>query len=182
MKELARKIGSNLVTQAILSILLGLFLLIWPQATVVTLIYILGAYLALSGVIALVTYFRHRKRYGGSEGTLVAGILFIIAALICFIFTRQVASLFTLIFGILIALSGILNMVRTVELRRSFGGIWVLFMIISLLIAIGGIVIIFYPFQSTVFFILVLGIILIVKGVIELIMRIYLRGIERGRR
>lgn len=181
MKNLAKKVGSNLVAQAVLSILLGLFLIFWPQATIVTLIYILGAFLALIGVISVINYFRNKNKYGGGEGSLVAGIFLIIVALICFVFTKEVASLFSLIFGILLALSGILNVVRSVELRKAFGGIWILFLIISLLITIGGIVIIFYPFQSTVFFVLVLGIILTVKGVIELIMRIYLRGIERGK-
>lgn len=171
MKRFAELVSSSLIVQAVLSILLGLLLAIMPQTTVITVVYLLAAYLAVTGIVSLVTYARHRKDVGGSQSVLATGILLIIIALVVFIFPEAVAGVFSLILGILLALSGITNAVRSFELKKYGGSSWIGTLIISAAVAIGGVVIIVNPFDSTVTFVLVLGILLIAKGVIELVVQ-----------
>ena len=71
--------------------------------------------------------------------------------------------------GILLTIGGIVNAVRSVELRAYQGSMWVVTLILSAIIAIGGLVIIVNPFATTAMFVLVLGVLLIVKGVADLV-------------
>ena len=66
-------------------------------------------------------------------------------------------------------LCGVVNAVRSVELRGLDGYSWIVGLVVSVLIAIGGVVIIWNPFESTVTFIMVLGALLAVNGGADLL-------------
>ena len=75
--------------------------------------------------------------------------------------------------GILLVIGGIVNAVRAMELRRYRGGTWVVALVAGIAIAVGGIVIIVNPFESTVAFVLALGVLLILKGVVDLLISMW---------
>lgn len=169
MKRFVEAVSSSIVVQAVLAILFGLLLAVWPQATTVTVVYLFAAYLAITGAASLVSYARHRSDRPGYQGALATGIFLLILALIVFVFPEAVAGFFSLLLGILLAMSGIVNAVRSFELRRFGGGSWLGMLIVSIAVAIGGVIVIVNPFDTTVTFVLVLGLLLIAKGVIDLV-------------
>lgn len=171
MKRFAELVSSSLIVQAVLSILLGLLLALIPETTVLTIVYLLAAYVAVTGIVSLISYARHRKDSEGSRSVLATGIFLVIIAALVFIFPEAVAGIFSLILGVLLILSGITNAVRSFELKKYGGQSWIGMLVVSLAVAIGGIVIIVNPFDSTVTFILVLGILLIAKGVVDLVVQ-----------
>ncbi|MEQ3363299.1 HdeD family acid-resistance protein [Raoultibacter massiliensis] len=169
MRRFVKAVSSSIVMQAVLSVLLGLFLTMWPQATTVTVVYLFAAYLAITGIVSLISYARHRSERDGYRGALATGILMVVLALVVFVFPEAVAGFFSLILGIVLVMSGVLNAVRSVELRLFGGGSWLGTLIVSIAIALGGVVIIVNPFDTTVTFVLVLGLLLVAKGVIDLV-------------
>lgn len=168
MLRFVQAISSSIIVQAVLSILLGLLLAVWPQATIVTIVYLFAAYLAITGIVSLISYARRRGKGPGYQGALVTGVLLLVFALIVFVFPEAVAGFFSIILGIVLVVSGVVNAVRSFEFRRFGGGSWIGILIVSLAVAVGGIVIIVNPFDTTVAFVLVLGMLLIAKGVIDL--------------
>ncbi len=100
---------------------------------------------------------------------MATGVFLLLLALIVILFPQAVASMFSLILGILLVVGGIVNIARSVELRGSHSTAWILMLAVSVLVSLGGIVIIINPFETTVAFVLALGILLIVKGVVDLI-------------
>lgn len=169
MKKFTELIASNSVAQAVLAILLGLFLTIRPHTTTVVIVYLLAGVIALSGIASLISYFRTKKQGTRNDGILVTGLFLLVVALIIAVFPEAVAGLFSLVLGALLVLGGLINIVRSIGLRERGGSTWVIFLLISILIAVGGIVIIVNPFSTTVTFVLVLGVMLIAKGVIDLL-------------
>lgn len=168
MRKFVELVRSNIVVQAIVSILLGLFLFIWPQTTVIMLVNLLAAAIALSGLASLVSYFRKRKKNDTSSTVLVSGIFLLVIALLVFAFSEAVASIFAVVLGILLIISGIINALRSFEMRAFGRHMWIIGLIVSLIIAIGGIVILVNPFDTTVTFVLVVGAVLVAKGVTDL--------------
>lgn len=168
MKKFTELVSSNIVVQAVLAILLGLFLAIWPQTATISVVYLLAAGLALSGAASVVDYVRRRKK-GASEGILISGLFLLVVALVVFIFPEVVAGLFSLILGALLVLSGLVSVARSIALRGFWGSMWIVMLTASALVAIGGIVIIVNPFATTLTFVLVLGVLLIVKGAVDLL-------------
>ena len=83
------------------------------------------------------------------------------------------------IVGIVLALCGIVSAVRALELRQYPDYSWVVALVVGVLVAIGGVVIIVNPFESTVTFVLVLGVALLVNGIGELFIEGQLRRLEK---
>lgn len=169
MKLFLEALRSNMLAQAVTSIALGIFLAFWPGVTILTVVYLLALYLAVSGVASLVAYFRSSGARYRSAGVLANAILLLVLALLVFLFPEAVGGFFSFILGILLTIGGIVNAVRSVELRAYQGSTWVVTLILSAIIAIGGLVIIVNPFATTAMFVLVLGVLLIVKGVADLV-------------
>lgn len=169
MKSFLEVLRSNMLAQAVTSIALGIFLAFWPGVTILTVVYLLALYLAVSGVASLVAYFRSSGARYRSAGVLANAILLLVLALLVFLFPEAVGGFFSFILGILLTIGGIVNAVRSVELRAYQGSTWVVTLILSAIIAIGGLVIIVNPFATTAMFVLVLGVLLIVKGVADLV-------------
>lgn len=175
MSSFLEMVRSNIVVQAILSILLGLFLAIWPESTTLTVVYLLALVLAVTGATSLIAYFRHKGTSKGSSGVLATGIFFLLVALFMVIFPEAIAGLFSLVLGLLLTLSGLVNVVRSIELRGYSGNAWIFMLVVSLVVAIGGVVIVVNPFDTTVMFVLVLGVLLMIKGVVDLVIEVTLR-------
>lgn len=169
MKSFLEALRSNMLAQAVTSIALGIFLAFWPGVTILTVVYLLALYLAVSGIASLVAYFRSSGARYRSAGVLANAILLLVLALLVFLFPEAVGGFFSFILGILLTIGGIVNAVRSVELRAYQGSTWVVSLILSAIIAIGGLVIIVNPFATTAMFVLVLGVLLIVKGVADLV-------------
>lgn len=179
MKSFIEMVRSNIIVQAILSIALGAFLTLMPETTVLTIVYLLAAYLAVSGAASLISYFRGKNKSHHVPSVLITGVCFVVIALIVFAIPQVVAGFFSLILGLLLVVSGIVNAVRSLELRGYPGSIWIPTLIVSVAVSIGGIVIIVNPFATTVTFVLVLGILLIVKGIIDLVIEMSMTRAEK---
>lgn len=169
MRTFLNAIRSSILVQAILSIALGILLAFWPGVTTIIIVYMLALCLAASGVVSLVAYFRSAGNYYRSSGVLANAIFLLVLAIIVFAFPQVIAGFFSLILGILLVVGGAVNTVRSVELRTYRAGSWIVSLLVSVAIVIGGIVIIINPFETTTAFVLTLGILLIINGFIDLV-------------
>ena len=109
----------------------------------------------------------------------MGAVFYLIIALIAFVFPKVIAGFFSVVLGIVLALCGIVSAVRALELRQYPDYSWVVALVVGVLVAIGGVVIIVNPFESTVTFVLVLGVALLVNGIGELFIEGQLRRLEK---
>ncbi|NGM18361.1 HdeD family acid-resistance protein [Xiamenia xianingshaonis] len=167
-KSVIDMVRSNAVVQAVLYIAFGLLLVIMPSTAALTVVYLLGIFCLISGAAALISYFRKGGAQQGSAAALAIGIFYLVAALIVFLFPRPIASVFSLVLGILLFVGGIVNMVRSFNIRSLGGNAWVVMLVISGVLTVGGILIIVNPFGATTLFVTLLGVLLVAKGASDL--------------
>lgn len=179
MESFMNMVKSNMLAQGIVCVLLGLFLMFWPGVTVITVIYLLGAFFALSGISSLVAYFRQSGDRYRSPAVLTTAVFFLVLALIVFIFPGVIASFSSVVLGIVLALAGIVSAVRSVELRELRGPAWIIMLVISIVVAIGGIVIIANPFETTALFVFVIGLVLFVNGAADIVIEVMFKKASR---
>lgn len=168
MKTFLATVRSNIIVQAVLCIALGLFLIVAPDTATLTVVYLIGAYLAITGAASLIAYFRTGSDRYHSKAVLATSIAWLAAAVVVFLFPQGVGGLLSLILGIFLLVSGVVNGVRSYELREFPNSGWVLMLVVSVIVALGGVLIVFNPFGATLTFVMVLGVLLIVKGVSDL--------------
>ncbi len=180
MNSFLNIVKSNIIVQAVLSIVVGLLLMFWPGITIVTVLYLVGAIFAIMGISSLISYFKAPES-ARITGMLATGVFFCVVALIVFLFPQIIAGFFSVILGIILIICGAVNAVRSMELKNYGGsGMSVMEMshrsiILSVLIAIGGVVIIANPFQTTALLVFVLGLIIASNGIVDLIIEAQLR-------
>jgi uncharacterized membrane protein HdeD (DUF308 family) len=76
MSEEARYFGRqpwSMAAEGILALIIGAFILVWPGLTLVTLTWIVGIFVLLAGICALISLIGSHK---GQRGVLIAGGLF----------------------------------------------------------------------------------------------------------
>ena len=169
MKNLIQKMNQFAIVQSIISILLGLFLLLWPQTTLITIVYLFGIYLAVLAIINFISYWRNKNGNSYFNSDLISGILQGILAVVIFIYPTIIIGILPFIAGMIILLSSVLNLTRGLEIRSSNKKGWLFVLLISILTAIFGIIIIINPFAGAVTFVMLYGIMLLVKGISDLI-------------
>lgn len=177
MQSFARAVQSNIIIQAILFIVLGLVLIVMPGMSLMTIVYLIGALFAVCGIVSLVGYFRPASRNHRMPSVLSTGIFMLLLALILFLFPVPIASVFSVCLGIVLVLCGVVNAVRSFELRATGGPSWALSMAFSILVAIGGFVVVWNPFDTTVLLVTVLGAFMVANGIMDLVLEYQLRSL-----
>lgn len=167
-------VKSNIIVQAVLSIIVGLLLMFWPGITIVTVLYLVGFIFAIMGIASLINYFKAPES-ARITGMLATGVFFCVLALIVFFFPQVIAGFFSVILGIILVICGAVSAARSMELKRYGGNSWIASIILSVLIAIGGVVIIANPFQTTALLVFALGLIIASNGIVDLIIDAQLR-------
>ena len=173
MQSFLNVVKSNIVAQAIISIVVGLLLMFWPGITIVTVLYLVGVVFAVMGISSLVSYFRTPEAER-QVGVVATGVFFCLVALIVFLFPQVIAGFFSVVLGIILVICGAVNAVRSGELKK-YGTDPVVNFTIMALIIIGGLVVIANPFETTSLFVFILGLIIAANGIVDLIVDAELR-------
>lgn len=103
----------------------GLLALIWPQITLLALVLVFGVYAIVDGVAALVAAARGRQLAGGSRGWLVLeGLLGIAAGIVALLWPGITALALLWVIAAWAVLTGVLEIVAAVRLRRVLDNEW----------------------------------------------------------
>lgn len=169
MDTIIKHMKKNVIVQSALYVLLGLFLILWPKTIVTTVVYLVAAFVCVHGALDLFSYFRSRKSVEYASNSLIGGIFFLFLGILMFIFPKQVAGMISILLGLIIILSSIMNMLRAMDFKKTGGTGWLLPLLISVVIMLAGILIIINPFSTPAVLTIFSGILLIVTGVSDLI-------------
>jgi uncharacterized membrane protein HdeD (DUF308 family) len=165
--------------RGVAAILFGLLAFILPGATLIVLVWLWGAYALVDGVLALLSAFRtdHDHRWG----LLLEGIVGVGVGIVAFAWPDLTAVALLYIIAAWALLTGVLELVAAVRLRRVIQNEWwlVLSGIVSVLF---GLVLIAAPGAGALAVVWLIGAYAIVFGIllVGLAMRLYSIGQRRG--
>lgn len=168
MKELLKRTKANMILMAILTILLGLILIIWPASSTMFICLVAGWLLLLGGILSVVIYFSSRE--AGPSSALFLGL--VAAALGLWIVIRPSAMMqfISVLFGIILLLHGFMDIQDSIELKRGAYNSWWIFMLFSVLTVMLGVFVIWAPITSAAVMTIFSGISLLFDGITELIL------------
>ncbi|MFB8488831.1 HdeD family acid-resistance protein [Enterococcus durans] len=149
--------------RAAIYIIAGLAIVINPTAVLHFIGYLITAYFALLGLINILEAHKNKKQTGDWGFGLVSGIVFLIIALIVLVFASAIVSILPIILGLVIISNGLFQLFFGLN-TKSKG--WSLY---SVLLLIGGLILLFNPFKSLMFLFQIFGAILIFMGISEIV-------------
>lgn len=155
------------IYRAILAIILGLVLVIWPGTALRYIIMLIGVLFLMTGLIAFIVSNRNREDHRKSLipfsgiGSMALGVL-----LLCL--PSTFATIFMFVLGFILVVAAVGQFV-TLSAARQFGYISPVSYIFPVLILIAGIIVLFDPFKSAESVFILFGVTSIFYGVTDLL-------------
>ena len=163
-----KKITSSPVLLSLLLIIMGIVLVVWPSPVLSAVIALAGIGLILGGVIAVIGWFRNREASFVGYSRFGSGLLAIVAGIIITANPLKVASFFPVMIGIVILVTGIINMVQSFDLKKLGYQRWLIPFILALITIACGIAFITQPISALEIPVIAAGIMLIYDGLVSL--------------
>jgi len=152
---------------------LGIFLVVSPHETIKTFTVVLGIFLLVDGVLAILGSIFGR---GEGRGLLaLIGVLSMIAGLVLIKRPSETLVLLILIVGVWLVVAGVARLVSAFSLPEGRG----MSIAIALLDLVAGIVLLAWPKLGLATFAVILGIALILRGLLFIASGWALRGADR---
>jgi uncharacterized membrane protein HdeD (DUF308 family) len=136
---LARNWGA-IAVRGIAAIVFGLLTFLLPGVTLAALVLLFGAYALIDGLFNVIAAVRRRAGASPWWALLVEGIVGIAAGLVTFILPGVTAAMILYVIAAWAILTGVLEIVAAVRLRRQLTGEWRLVLSGILSIVFGGLV------------------------------------------
>jgi uncharacterized membrane protein HdeD (DUF308 family) len=158
------------------AILLGLLAFIWPGITLFVLVIFWGAYMFVDGVFAIVAAVRAAGQEARWWLLLVEGILGVLVGIVTFIWPGLTALALLYLVAAWAIVTGILEIVGAIRLRREIEGEWAL-ILAGVLSVIFGVLLAVIPAPAGLLSLTwLIGVYAIAFGVIMLILAFRLRS------
>ena len=156
------------IAGSLIFILLGIVLFIWPAAAMDTLSRVIGAVLVCGGVVAVLLFFFNKERGFASSAVLILGV--IIAVIGYWIFTHPafLTDLVPVITGLIIIISGIVNITEAVMIARMKKDGFAPSLVLAVITVALGVMILLRPGVVARFVARVMGAVLVYNGVSDL--------------
>ncbi len=162
MKKFFSEFFLDPVYHALTTVILGILVVVFHKLILDIACIILGAILALIGIINIIKYFRLQ---GEAKYNLLSGLIFGALGASIIISPDALEGLAAIAFGILILYHGIVNLENSIKLNKDKYKYWYIALVFSLLTIAAGITLIVLKKASMLP--LAAGIVLIVEGVLN---------------
>lgn len=134
---------------AVLAILLGLFLLLFPGAKIIQIVYGIGVVMIVGGIISIVRYFMTESYRKLNCYTFSAGALMVVLG-VCALLRAEIVSVYLIVcLGILLLASGIIKLQHALDLEAMKDKAWIAILVVAVAMIICGAVVLLNPFHST---------------------------------
>lgn len=169
MQTLLDNLKKYTILRAIIFLVLGLLIIIFPQPIMSIIVYIIAAALMIMGIVNIISYFNNRPRAAFKDVSFLSGVLLLVVGIVIAVFSHQILSAIPVVLGIFVILSGAMYFLEALNVQKTLNRSGMPMFIFSILILIVGIILIVNPFSALTFLFRMFGIILLVMGIGDII-------------
>jgi uncharacterized membrane protein HdeD (DUF308 family) len=167
--------SSLLLIRGIIGVAIGIVAFAWPAITIAALVIIFGLYALIDGVTNLMLGLTRRAAHGRSWVHALQGIVGIAAGVLTFIWPGVTALVLVLFIASWAIVTGVIEVVAAIKLRKEITGEWLLALSGLLSIAFGVLVLAF-PLAGAVGISWVLGAYAMIGGFVLIMLGVKLRS------
>jgi uncharacterized membrane protein HdeD (DUF308 family) len=164
-----------LIIRGLVGVFIGIIAVVWPGITLAVLVGIFGMYALLDGVINLVLGFSSRTR-GRSWAHALQGVAGIVAGVLAFLWPAVTALVLVLFIGAWAIVTGVLEIIAAIRLRREIKGEWLL-ALSGIMSALFGVLVFAFPGAGAVGIAWLLGIYAAAAGIVLVALGVRMRSL-----
>lgn len=146
---------------------LGLVFLIWPQISLSVLCRISGCILLADGIIKVVSYFTKDLFQLAFQFDLALGITMIVISMLMIFHTQALLTMLFVCIGLFMLFDAALRVQTALDAKRFGEERWWLVLVLSILVALAGLLLILMPFAAQNVILRIVGINLALDGVLN---------------
>lgn len=162
------------IATSILLIVFSLCLIFSPQASLNFMVIVIGVFLALSGIIHIVSYFTSDKEFRSISTELIEGTIYTILGIFLIFKPTILNEFLAIIIGAWLIIQFIIKFQFAFNLKSLSSPAWGLMLLSAIGHLIFGILILINPFASMVTLTTIAGIILLISEIFNIVESIYL--------
>lgn len=160
-----KKSAWSAALESLILIILGILFLIWPDAMIKILAYVVGIFFIVKGGFQVITYFMEKGQTNFFDNRLLFGIISILIGVTALVIGDKIAGVFRVIVGILIIYESLVRINTAIKLSNAGVSSWKYILIIALIMLVLGI---FVTFNSGAIVALIGGI-MVITGIIGIV-------------
>ena len=163
----------------IISILLfcfGLVLIFNSEGFIKSISTIMGIILLIIGILPVADFFRNRKDIDKTSGIgLISGVFSIVCGLMFILNSSVLTVLIPVLVGVWMIINGVNKFRFSFELKDQNQSVWLVTFIFSIVIIVGGVLLILHPVRGGELVYETLGIIICIYAVLDIIECIFIK-------
>ena len=163
-----RYVKSGTMLLSIAYIVIGMLLLIMPEASLLWICNAFGVVVLVTGIVCLIQYARIRGTGFTAPFMLVGGIITAGLGIFTLAKPQVVASFLPVVFGIFIVVDGVSRVGTAIDFAKRKGQKWWMLLLLSIVSVGLGVLLLLHPFDAAVSVVMLCGILLIVEGALNL--------------
>ena len=164
MKDYFRRVRLDIYLSAILTVIIGVVLILWPLEVTGVICRIFGIILAVMGAVYLFGYFAN----GNGVFSITGGLVFLLLGFWIFLRPVSIARFVPVFLGVILLVHGVKDFQMALEMKAAGGRVWWITIFLSLLNSILGLLCICYSFGVIKFALRVMGFALIYDGISDI--------------
>ena len=165
-----------MVLRGVVGVVFGLFAIAMPQAAFAMLVLTFGAYALVDGVFNIAAALRDARGERGWWALLLSGIAGVLTGLVAFAVPALTALVLLYVIAGWAIVTGVLEIVAAIRLRRQIRGEWL--MVVSGVLSIAfGVLVMMAPVAGALAVVLLIGAYAFVSGLVLLALGLRLRRI-----
>lgn len=160
--------------RGLIAVIFGVLALVWPEITLITLVILFGGFILLEGILNLLIGITSSETNRRWWVTLIEGILGISVAVLTFVWPNLTAVVLLYFIAAWALITGILEILAAITLRRMLEREWVMILNGALSI-IFALLLFIFPGETAISLVWLIGIYAIIIGILLIILGIRLR-------
>jgi uncharacterized membrane protein HdeD (DUF308 family) len=168
-----------LALRGLAAVIFGLLAFVWPGITLLTLIWLFGGFALVNGILSLVLATKAPKGYPRFGSLILGGLLGILAGLLTFVMPGITALGLLILIAAWALVTGILEIVAAIKLRKAITGEWML-ILTGLASVAFGILLMLRPAAGALVMVLWIGAYALVFGILLFVLALKMRSLGKG--
>ena len=163
-----------LALRGLVAVLFGVLAFMWPGATLITLVWLFGAFALVNGILSLVLATK-TKGYPKVGSLILGGLLGILAGLLAFVMPGITALGLLILIAAWAIVTGIMELVAAVRLRKIINNEWLL-VLTGIASVVFGVLLLFQPAAGALVLIWWIGAWALLSGILLMVLAFRMRN------
>lgn len=132
------------VLESLITIILGILLIAWPDVVVKVIAYVVGAFFIIKGAYQTINYFVVKGQNDFFNNNLLGGIISLLIGLALMLIGEEIVNVFRIIIGIWMIYEALVRINTAIKLHAIGIPAWKYVMILALMVLVLGVFVTFY--------------------------------------